>query len=159
MLHSLTRAKVALPPPGPFLVPSILLTSLCGSLLPPGKLRSLSVTATLAYLVTLVVRNPTGDVVNDTLLPIQALILLVQWVDLYVLHAPEKEFWKVGDEKVGNGGLEKGVPSGWREKLGWVWGLKFTLRGVGWNWRVKNIPTESPKTKWLAPTSSVSFYQ
>jgi hypothetical protein len=148
MLHSLTRAQLLPYPPGPFLVPTIFLTSFCGSFLAPGKVRSLCVTGILAYLVSLVVKYPTGSLANDALLPIQALILLTQWVDLYVLHTPEKEFRRVRDVKNENEGDVKLERTGWRAKLKWVWDLKTTVRGVGWNWSVKNIPVEAPKTKW-----------
>jgi hypothetical protein len=169
MLHSLTRAKLALPPPGPFLVPTIILTSFCGSLLPPSKFRGSSIAATISYLLVLIIRNPTGNKINDMFLPIQGLVLLAQWVDLYVLHTPEREFWRLKDgenEKARKGGKAKDDSvrgnermkeigrMGWKEKLKWVSDLKFTLRGVGWNWKVKNVPDETSKSKWFCPSIS-----
>jgi hypothetical protein len=149
MLHSLTRAKLALPAPGPFLVPSIILVSFFGSLLPPGNICSVSITAPLIYLISLVMNYPTGNPVNDGLLVIQAAILLTQWIDFHVLHTPEKDFWiaehfKGVDEgeKVTRVGVEK---LGWKAKLGWVVDLKSRARGLGWNWRVKNIPSDPPR--------------
>ena len=32
--------------------------------------------------------------------------------------------------------------------LGWHFNLMTSMRGVGWNWRVKNIPSIPPQTKW-----------
>jgi hypothetical protein len=89
---------------------------------------------------------PTGNLVNDGLLVIQAAILLTQWIDFHVLHTPEKDFWMAEHfkgvdegEKVTRVGVEK---LGWKAKLGWVVDLKSRARGLGWNWRVKNIPSD-----------------
>ncbi|KAH8596157.1 membrane bound O-acyl transferase family-domain-containing protein [Bisporella sp. PMI_857] len=36
----------------------------------------------------------------------------------------------------------------WWGKLGWAISLKMTLRGVGWNWKVKNVPDQPMRSKW-----------
>jgi hypothetical protein len=94
MLHSLTREKLLLPIPGPLLLPAILATSILGSLLPLGKLRSISITPVLAYPVAAVLANPTGDLAHHAFLPIQATVLFTQWVSFYLLHTSEKEFFR-----------------------------------------------------------------
>ena len=35
-----------------------------------------------------------------------------------------------------------------RKGLEWHFDLAMSMRGVGWNWQVKNIPQVTPKTKW-----------
>jgi hypothetical protein len=157
MLHtlSLLREKLQLLPVGPFLVPAIFLVSLGGSLLPPGKTRSLPITAVLAYLLAQF-RHPTGDVIQDGLLPIQGLILFAHWVDFYVLHDTEREYFRVKE-----GAAEKGQGNDWektgtRRSLGWHFDLATSMRGVGWNWRVKNLPQMTPKTKWQFVRTQVS---
>jgi hypothetical protein len=160
---SLLREKV-LPPPPPFLVPTIFLVSLGGSLLPPGRARALSITAVLSCLLAQF-RHPTGDVIQDGLLPIQGLIIFSHWVDFYLLHGPEREFYQVRDVKdVKDGDVKgreaggkgegkerenvEGKNEGGRQGLGWHFDLMTSMRGVGWNWRVKNIPSSPSQTKW-----------
>jgi hypothetical protein len=99
-------------------------------------------------------RYPTGDVVQDGLLPIQGLILFTHWIDFYLLHNTEREYFKVKDTegKEGREGKEVteakvGGRSG-RKGLGWHFDLATSMRGVGWNWQVKNIPQTTQKTKW-----------
>lgn len=141
MLHSLLREKVQLPPLGPFLAPAIFLTSLSGSLLPPGKSRSLCVTTALVGLLVQF-RQPLGDTVQGGLLPIQGLLLFLHWCDFYVLHSPDKEYFRLKDK-------DKDVTQkSWRGRLGWNFDLTTSLRGVGWNWEVKNVPQSNPTTKW-----------
>lgn len=58
-------------------------------------------------------RHPTGDAIQDVLLPIQRLILVAHWCDFYVLHDAEKKYCRLKDvewksESDGNGGERKG---------------------------------------------------
>lgn len=96
-------------------MPTILLVLLGGSLLPSGKTSSLGVTAVLSYLLSQF-RHPTRDVIQDAVLPIQGLILFAKWVDFYVLHDAEKEYWRVKDVKNGTS-EEKDVE---RSNDGWA---------------------------------------
>ena len=103
-------------------MPAIFLVSLGGSFLPPGRTRSLSIAAVLTYLLAQF-RHPTGDVIQDGLLPIQGLILFAHWVDFYLLHDVEREFFRVKDVKGGSAGKrdEKGrrwVRLGWTGEIG-----------------------------------------
>jgi hypothetical protein len=102
---------------------------------------SLGVTALLLYLVSQVVKYPTGDKAQDTLLPIQAMILVTQWIDFYVLHTPEKDYYRISRPEEKKGSIKD---QGWKERLKWAFDLKMTLRGIGWNWQVKNIPPTYP---------------
>jgi len=101
-------------------------------------------------------------VIQDGLLPIQGLIIFAHWVDFYLLREPEREFYRVKDVKDGDvkgrevGGRGKGKErkivegqnEGERKGLGWHFELMTSMRGAGWNWRVKNIPSAPPQTKW-----------
>jgi len=161
---SLLRSKVQLPPATPLLVPAIFLISLGGSLLPPNRTRSLAVTAVLGYLLSQF-RHPTGDAIQDGLLPIQGLIVFSHWIDFYVLHDAEWEYFRLKDVESEKGLEERKVKEGdeagegkegekdgkgkrKRKRMGWNFDLMTTLRGVGWNWRVNNIPEAAPTTKW-----------
>jgi len=158
MPYSITREKLLAPIPGAMLIPLMFGSSLFGSLLPPGKIRSIAVTSVLGYLAAEVMANPTGKLEQDALLPIQSIIVLSQWVSFYLLHNPEKEYRRVGHSKNNNSKhgereiIEKNdevkLSETWWDKLKWVASLKMTLRGVGWNWEVKNIPPNPPQTKW-----------
>lgn len=141
MLHSLLRDKVQLPPAGPFLVPAILIASICGSLLQKGNVRSIGVTSILFYLLRQISRHRTGDLIQDGLLPIQGLILFLHWFDFFVLHTPEREYFRLKD-KVDETKTRWG-------NLGWHFDLNTSLRGIGWNWKVKNIPAaDAGSRKW-----------
>lgn len=153
---SLLREKVQLLPPGPFLVPAIFLVSLGGSLLPPGRARSLSITAALAYLLAQF-RHPTGDEIQDGLLPIQGLVIFAHWCDFYVLHDAEKEYYRIKKATIERAKENAGQKTkDVRRGLGWHFDLAMTLRGVGWNWQVKNIPQTTPKTKWQFIQTQIS---
>jgi hypothetical protein len=123
----------------PYLIPSIFLACLAGSILRPGPFNSLSITAIGLYLSSQIPKATTGQPPQDYLLPIQAFITIVHWMDFCVLHSP-KEFSRVKDKGK--------IPNAWWAKLSWAWDLNTTLRGIGWNWKVKNVP--------LAPSLSVT---
>ena len=77
------------------------------------------------------------------MLPIQALIIISQWVDFCVIHSPAEASRDKDKDKDKD-------PKTWLEKLSWSWGLNTTYRGIGWNWKVKNVPEAAPlsTTKW-----------
>ena len=128
--------------PRPFLIPSIFLTCLCGSVLPPGKPRAVIITSTAVYLFVQTLNVTSGSNVHDVLQATQGGLLLLHWLDFFILHSPEKEYSRINDS-------DKPVPqSGW-EKLGWAWDLSTSMRGIGWNWKVKNIPDATIFPKWF----------
>lgn len=150
--------KMSLPSPGSFLVPTIFFVSFYGSLLPPSRNRCIYVTVMVLLIASLVVKYPTGDPLQDELVPIQVLLLSVQWIDLYVLHTPEQEYWRVSAPESEVGGRTRSdIGLGWAAKVQWVWSLKSTLRGVGWNWKVKGVPKEERMEKWYVTTVQI-FY-
>ncbi|KAH6717988.1 membrane bound O-acyl transferase family-domain-containing protein [Leptodontidium sp. MPI-SDFR-AT-0119] len=121
--------------PRPHLIPSIYLTCVIGSLLPQGKLRALSVTSVLIYLIAQIPKFTTGVLAQDSLGPIQATLSLLHWLDFFVFHS-QNDWVRAKDA---------GVPrKGWKQKLGWSWDLNIAMRGIGWNWRVNNVPGGAP---------------
>lgn len=123
----------------PHLIPSIFIVCLAGTVLPAGPLSTLSIGSIALYLAAQIPKATPGTSPQDYMLPIQALIMILQWADFCVLHSPD-EFYRDKDK-------EK-VPQGWREKLSWAWDLNTTYRGLGWNWKVKNVPEAPlPSTK------------
>ncbi|KAE9371052.1 hypothetical protein N431DRAFT_425742 [Stipitochalara longipes BDJ] len=125
----------------PHLIPSIYAVCLAGTALPPSFVNIVFVTTAALYLSAQIPAATSGKVPSDYMLPIQALISISQWVDFCVIHSPD-EFYRVKDK-------EK-VPQTWSEKLSWSWGLNTTYRGIGWNWKVKNVPEATPlsTSKW-----------
>jgi len=124
----------------PHLILSIFVVCLAGSVLPPGRLNTLCTTATVLYLSAQIPKATAGKIHEDYMLPIQATLLFIQYLDFFVLHSPD-EFSRTKDQ-------EK-VPKTWWEKLSWAWALNTTYRGIGWNWKVKNVrepvPLSTPK--------------
>ena len=76
--------------PRPHLVPSSYLTCIVDSFLPPGIIRSTSVAVAISALIAQMPKATTGDIVPDMLMPIQAILVLMDWLDFYVLHDPSE---------------------------------------------------------------------
>jgi len=158
MLHSITREKLLFPIRGEIIIPLMLGTSILGSLLQPGKVRTIAVTSILGYLAAEVMANPIDKLAEDALLPIQSIVVFSHWISFYLLQTPEKEYMRVArhksrHDKINDGDRVKEIgafesATTWWDKLRWVTSLKMTLRGVGWNWEVKNIPPKPSQTKW-----------
>lgn len=126
----------------PYLIPSIYLTCIAASSLPPGKIRGLLGVGALAFWLIQIPKYTQGSTAEDNLLPIQAGLLLLHWIDFFVLHSPN-EFFRLTDSR-------KGLHQTFWEKLSWNFNLCTSMRGVGWNWQVKNIPAvETQHPKWL----------
>lgn len=119
--------------PRPHLVPSIYLTCIVGSFLPPGIIRSSTVAIVVTALIAQIPRATTGDIASDVLVPIQATLVLMHWLDFYILHE-SSEYRRHGDSE--NEARKKGV---W-ERLKWYIDLNASARGIGWDWQVKNVP-------------------
>jgi hypothetical protein len=125
----------------PYLIPSIFAVCLAGTVLPPGILNTLTIGAANLYLSAQIPKASSGLIPQDYMLPIQSLLFITQWIDFCVLHSPDE----VSRDR------DKGkTPKTWREKLSWSWGLNTTYRGIGWNWKVKNVPDAVPLStnKW-----------
>lgn len=125
----------------PYLIPSIYLICIFGSLLPQGRARSILVMAALIYLIAQIPKCTSGERASDLFLPIQGTLVLVCWLDFFVLHSPN-DFYRLKDK-------EK-PPQTALGRLGWHADLCTAMRGIGWNWKVKNVPEPAnPKTtKW-----------
>jgi hypothetical protein len=125
----------------PHLIPSIFVVCLTGSVLPPGQLNTLFTTATALYLSSQIPKATAGQAPRDYMLPIQAALFFFHYFDFIVLHSPV-EFSRTKDQGK--------VPQTRWEKLSWAWGLNTTYRGIGWNWKVKNVrePVPLSTLKW-----------
>ncbi|KAF4633757.1 hypothetical protein G7Y89_g4360 [Cudoniella acicularis] len=129
--------------PQPWLIPSMYLLCISGSLIPEGIVRSASVTLGLMYLALRIPKYTLGEVPQDYLFPIQALQAILHWIDFYVIHSPD-DFSRAKD------GTSPPPPKTAWGKLKQAWDLNTTMRGIGWNWQVKNIPEAASEgtTNW-----------
>jgi hypothetical protein len=130
----------------PYLIPSIYLTCIAASLLPEGRVRAITGIAGLGFLIAQIPKYTQGSVAEDNLLPIQAGLMLLHWVDFFVFSQDE------ADKPVRLGDQTEGQQKTFRQKLGWSFDLCTSMRGVGWNWQVKNVPVAETKiSKWWVP--------
>lgn len=69
--------------------------------------------------------------------------MLLHWLDIFVWSSPS-EFWRIKDKV-----KEDDKQTAWR-RLGWHADLCTAMRGVGWNWKVKNVPNAADRStsKW-----------
>jgi len=126
----------------PYLSPSIYFTCIAASLLPPGGIRALTGTAALTYLIIQIPKYTEGTVAADNLLPIQAVLLLLHWIDFFVLNSPD-QFLRAKDHRAA------AVQQSLWDKLGRHFDLCTAARGIGWDWQVKNVPVARTETsKW-----------
>ena len=77
-------------------------------------------------------------------------LLMIQWpwylatLEKLLFASPEQDFWRVDRSKGEAASMAMGL-----SKLQWSTALRFNLRGVGWNYQVKNVPhSTAPQTKW-----------
>lgn len=105
------------------------------------------------------------------MLGVNAAVLLLKWIDWVVLRRAEEAVWEVEERGPGPGpkgveygnarlkeevsGHSGGAARGRGPETLWgrfCWGFRLfaTNRGVGWNWKVKNVPEAVPLgfSKW-----------
>ncbi|RDW68472.1 hypothetical protein BP5796_09129 [Coleophoma crateriformis] len=112
--------------------------------------RVLACTPLILYFLSQAMQMTTGDDALDYLTGAGCFVILLKWIDFMILHTPEKDFRRVGRAEgsfVGGEGVEERVPETFLEKLLWSCDLWTTLRGIGWNWQVPNVPG-TPASKW-----------
>ena len=124
---------------GTVLVPLILVcnTSL---LLPTGRKRVLLTLPTLLYLLFQVHRNTSGLNAEDCMLAVISSSPM-RYVTSILFATPEKDMHRVvvAGEKKGTGEPEDPQSMRLWSKLKWSMHFWSSMRGVGWNWRVKNV--------------------
>lgn len=142
-----------------YLIPTIYAICIFGSILPTtvgtGKqktnipsLRLVITTPVLLYVLYQIPKTTCGDAAQDSVLFLNGFLILVRWVDYMILNVPEQAFRRIPTVEE-DSTKEKGVDSGAPEemtlaKLKWSVALWTTFRGVGWNWKVRNIPAAAP---------------
>ncbi|KAJ9630282.1 hypothetical protein H2204_008500 [Knufia peltigerae] len=107
-------------------------------LLPQGAARSFAGLPPILYIAYNLRRCSTGKIENDYLNAINVFTCLMRYLDFCVINVPERDFHRVRPD--GNAETESDVRNMtiW-QKFRWNFDLFMTMRGVGWNWRVKNV--------------------
>lgn len=113
-----------------------------GSLLLPTKFLRVAIGGPIALiLLNKVSQHSINGFLFEYLLMIPLTGLLWQWMDFVIVNDPEEAFYKTDasqtqDEAKRTGSMPKDAVG----KLMWGTALFTTVRGIGWNWKVKNVP-------------------
>lgn len=108
-------------------------------LLPPGRYhRNLIALPGLLFTAYALRRHSSGKVEVDYLDAVNSSTLFLKWLDFAVLRVPERSAARVRDDGSVETADEVEKLTVWG-KLKWVLSLLGTVRGVGWNWKVKNV--------------------
>ena len=133
-----------------------LLICISSFLLPPGAPRLVLTFPAILYLVFRVRTSTSGNQVEDYILAVNACGLIYKYVSFVVLKTPEFEIHRVfmSGAKKGSKIPEDPVAMEPWDKLKWSIQFWTSLRGVGWNWQVKNVdelPEKLLSKRWVLP--------
>lgn len=127
-------------------------TLLSSSLLLPKTIRIAFVLPLAVWLLSQFPRYTFISFGVTYLVAIPLVGLLWQWVDMAILNEPSEAFFQVSEDPAAPKDLAKSKAEGFMPdsivgKLIWSNQLLTTNRGIGWNWKVKNVPAEPVQTK------------
>jgi hypothetical protein len=122
------------------LVP-FMLVCIASLLLPSGRARVLLTLPPLLYLLTQVRSTTSGINAADYMLAINISQLFHRYVTSVLFTTPETHMQRVviRGEKKGMRKPEDAETMDLWSKLKWSLDFWFNMRGVGWNWQVKNV--------------------
>lgn len=127
-------------------------------LLPAGITRNIVGCLILWYSQKDYPMSTTGHAGRDYLIAINITLAALKFADFVYLRVPEDTAHRVNASGVS---IENGRSirdSSYRKRLQWAASLFSTLRGVGWNWKVKNVEDVPPgTTRWYDATDSCLF--
>lgn len=107
-------------------------------LLPQGHFRNAIAIPVLLWIPYNLRRYTTGKPVEDYLSAVQVSVALIRYLDFCTFKIPEQSLRRVGADGSTETPQEIQNMTLW-QKLRWNFDLFTTLRGIGWNWRVKNV--------------------
>jgi hypothetical protein len=117
------------------------LTAACVTslLLRPGRVRIFLGTLLLICLLQECPKYTTGKPEEDYMIAINVVLVSLKYVDFVFLRTPEDTAFRTDSKgTLVDDAKSLRVASCW-ERLKWAGSLFSTFRGVGWNWRVKNV--------------------
>ncbi|KAE8452686.1 hypothetical protein EG329_013945 [Mollisiaceae sp. DMI_Dod_QoI] len=159
MFHSLFPSPENSPlPPPPRWIQGALILLCCASILLPAGIIRLSAGAPILGVYFYMLFWTAEQSRDAYLLGVACTILVYRWIDLVVIHRPERDFWKVDVDESGKK-LEMKAPSSRSGKFKWFFNLWNTQRGVGWNIQPDCIPQALPPTHPPSPFLKTTLRQ
>lgn len=108
-------------------------------LLPRGLFRQTIAVPPLLWILYDLRQHTSGKREEDYLTAINISMLLAKVVDVCIVHSAEQDFHRVKDDGSPSETPQDIEQMTLRQKFKWNLSLLTTMRGVGWNWRVKNV--------------------
>lgn len=126
---------------GGFILVPFLLICTTSYLLPPGRPRAIFTLPLLLYLLLQVRRTTSGTHAEDYLLAINISQFFYRYLASVLFSTAEDDMYRVimSGEKKGMREPEDARTMDVWSKLKWSVHFYFSMRGIGWNWRVKNV--------------------
>ncbi|KIX08170.1 uncharacterized protein Z518_02826 [Rhinocladiella mackenziei CBS 650.93] len=112
-------------------------------LLPQGRFRHVIVVPPLVWIAYNLRQHTTGKTSEDYLTAVHVCMGCLKWIDFSVLRVPEQSLRRVRADGSVETAEEIQNMTVW-SKLRWLLDLQSTMRGIGWNWRVKNVDDVPP---------------
>ncbi len=108
-------------------------------LLPQGPFRKIIAVPPILWLLYNLRQHTTGKGEEDYLTAVNISMTLARFVDVCALRDAEKELWRVNPDGSARETADDIQKMTLWQKFRWNLDLFMTMRGVGWNWRVKNV--------------------
>ena len=107
-------------------------------LLPQGQFRNIVAVPPMLWIIYNLRQHTSGKPEEDYLGAVNVSMALIRLIDFSILRIPEKSLRRVRSD----GSLETAEEienmTLW-QKFCWALDLSTTMRGIGWNWQVKNV--------------------
>lgn len=127
-------------PMGLFIYIILVPISISALWVPPFRGRGVLFSSLILSLLYLAILNPPfpGDTNKSVSL---ALLWYLYFgnIEKVLFQTPESSYWRLGRRRQEALSMP---PFSW-EKFQWAASLSFNMRGVGWNWQVKGVPTSN----------------
>ncbi|KAG4427072.1 hypothetical protein IFR05_017445, partial [Cadophora sp. M221] len=129
-------------------------TCILSILLPPGPIR-ISAGGLIIGLFFYLYAWTAEKTLNGYAVATGSVGLVYRWIDLMLIHQPEKDFWRTGEEGDGGGHvIVRGhAPEGSWGKVKWFADLWISARGVGWNIQASQMPAAASngtsRSRWV----------
>lgn len=112
-------------------------------LLPQGQFRNAIALPPLLWLAWTVRQHTAGSPEEDYLTAVNVVMAITKYIDFAVMRIPEQSCHRIRPDNRIETTDEINRMSLW-QKFKWSLQLACTTRGVGWDWRVKNVEPVPP---------------
>ncbi|OQU96641.1 hypothetical protein CLAIMM_02691 [Cladophialophora immunda] len=129
-------------------------------LFPPGRFRQIMPIPLILWILWNLRQHTAGRPEEDYINAINVCLILLRCIDVGVLHNAEQAFRRVKSD--GTTETEEDIEkmTTW-QKFRWSLQLFTTMRGIGWNWRVKNVdqvPRHISRSRFVLEQVARAFY-